>query len=68
MKKPSEAQRRALDLVAGCQGGITLDSLKLNGVSPRTIDWLLTSGRVTTRTATMAKPAGLEVTWVHLAK
>lgn len=64
----SQAQRHALELIAGCEHGITLDSAKLNGISQRTIDSLIARGRIRTRIASMAKPAGLEVTWLHLAK
>jgi hypothetical protein len=64
----TEAQRRALEILAGCEQGATLDSLKTCGVSQRTIDSLIARGRISTRIAVMAKPKGLEVTWLQLAK
>jgi len=65
---PTQAQRHALAILAGCKQGATVDSLKCCGVSQRTIDALITSGRIRTETVTMHTPKGLEVTWLRLAQ
>jgi hypothetical protein len=60
-------EQKALHILADCPIGATRDALLARGVKPATLEQLVWAGTITTRTAVMANPKGMEVVWYALA-
>jgi len=64
----AQQKAEALRILAGCPSGATEASLLPFGITRAALDALVAEGKITARTERLHKPAGLVVTWFHLAR